>query len=326
MIRLAPLWVVPVVWMWACSQPTTPAALPVVSKPRVSSAEPLRVIPPAPSLEPKIVALGARLFNETGLSSSGKMSCATCHDLSAGGTDRRLHVLEDTTFDTPTVFNSGLNARLFWDGRARTLEEQIDGPLLSKDEMASDWPKVLTFLRASPDYVRQFDAAFADAPTIANVKLAIASFERTLLTRDSPFDRHLNGEPGSLSADQQRGYALFKEYGCASCHQGANVGGSMFERLGVMADYFQGRRGLERDRGRARVTAAGEDENVFRVPSLRLSARTAPYLHDGSIATLDETIELMGVYQLGIEIPPKDRQQIAAFLESLVGKYQGKAL
>jgi cytochrome c peroxidase len=317
-----------VLCLWSCSEavpvaPTTPRAV----SPRARRTEPLLPIPIVPSSEPRRVALGQRLFSEIRLSKTGNMSCATCHDLNRVGTDRDHHrIIDGLSFDTPTVFNAALNARLFWDGRAKTLEEQIDGPLLNPNEMGNTWVAALAMLRADPQYVTEFTAAFAEPPTEHNVKAAIAAFERSLLTVNAPFDRFLSGDRDAISADAQHGYALFKEYGCTSCHQGANVGGSMFERLGITSDYFQGRRGSSRDQGRAAVTGAPEDEHVFRVPSLRLAARTAPYLHDGSSPTLDATIELMGNYQLGVDIPAAERTQIASFLESLVGSYQGRQL
>src|SRR5262249_7252694 len=154
-----------------------------------------------------------------------------------------------------TVFNAGLNFLQFWDGRAKSLEEQVDGPLTAPAEMGSTWDAVVPKLSADAAYRARFSAVFADGVTAANVRTAIAAFERTLVTNDSPFDRWLNGDAAALSAEQKAGYETFKSVGCIACHQGKNVGGNMLQRFGMFGDYFAERGGVtEADYGRFNVT------------------------------------------------------------------------
>lgn len=292
---------------------------------------PIAVIERPSALDPARVALGRKLFEERGLSGTGKLACSGCHDLSRGGTDHvplSLGVTGDpVAVNTPTVFNASLNFRQFWDGRANTLEEQIDGPLLNAHEMGSSWPAALATIRNSPELARAFDASYAAGVSVENVKDALATFERSLVTPDAPFDRYLAGASDAISAEARHGYELFTGYGCSSCHQGRGVGGNMFQKLGVMADYFADR-GHETaaDLGRFNVTHEESDRHVFKVPSLRNVAATAPYLHDGSVATLDEAVRVMARYQLGRELEPGDVSALVAFLTSLTGLYSGRAL
>lgn len=281
-------------------------------------------------LDPAVVALGRRLFFDPRLSADGTISCASCHDLTRGGVDGRTRSIgiggAEGGVNAPTIYNSGFNLRQFWDGRAASLEEQVGGPVENPVEMGSEWPDVVARLGADAD----LRAAFADAfgggdVTEHRIRQAIATFERSLVTVDGPFDRYLRGEADAIGPPSLRGYDLFLSYGCVSCHQGANVGGNLFQTFGVMGDRFgdEGRTAGPADQGRFNVTGREEDRYVFRVPSLRLVARTAPYFHDGSAATLDEAIGVMGRYQLGLEIPPADRADLAAFLESLAGPIGG---
>jgi cytochrome c peroxidase len=292
-------------------------------------SEPIRTIRPPSGLDARRVALGRRLFSDRRLSSDGGVSCASCHDLARAGVDGRRVAVgvrgAQGLINTPTVWNADLNARMFWDGRADSLEDQIDGPIHSAREMASSWPHVLAALAGDPGYVSGFARAYPDGLNTRNVKDAIASFERTLVTTDSPFDRYLGGAADALSADELAGYALFKSYGCVSCHQGRNAGGNLFEPLGLFGDYFADRGGpvTEGDLGRYNVTRRPEDRFKFRVPPLRLVAETAPYFHDGQVATLGQAIQLMGKYQLGQDIPAADVERIARFLAALAGRRPG---
>jgi cytochrome c peroxidase len=286
--------------------------------------EPVQPLPRSVDLDPARVALGARLFRDPRLSRDQSLSCATCHATELGGADgRRRSVGIDGAvghINTPTVFNSGFAFRQFWDGRARSLEDQIDGPLKSPDEMGSSWELVIERIESDPSYREAFRASYADGIQEANVKDAIATFERSLVTPDSRFDQFLRGAD-ALSPDEQQGYALFKHYGCVGCHQGMLLGGNMFQRLGIVRDYFRDRGDVEpADFGRYNVTGDEADRYVFKVPSLRNVALTAPYFHDGSAATLPEAIRVMARYQLGREIPEPEVQRIAAFLATLSGE------
>jgi len=291
-------------------------------------AEPLLPLPAVPDLPPERVALGEALFFDPILSGDNTVSCVSCHKLAAGGADDRAFSTgvngAQGIVNAPTVFNASLNFAQFWDGRADSLEHQIDGPVTNPIEMDADWPGVLERLQAQPDYASRFEKAYPDGITADNVRDALASFERTLLTPDAPLDRYLLGDRDALNADQREGYQRFKQLGCASCHQGANVGGNLFQRFGVMVDYFA-ERGTASDKanlGRFNVTGDADDLHVFKVPGLRNVARTAPYFHDGSIDTLEEAVSIMGRVQLGQQLSDEDVRYIVAFLGSLSGTYR----
>jgi len=288
--------------------------------------EPITPVPAPLDASDARAQLGDRLFHDPRLSADNSVSCATCHVLALGGADGRpvSYGLGGAKGDinSPTVFNSALNLAQFWDGRAPSLEDQVDEPLHSPVEMATTWEQVLGKLRADEGLVAQFAQAYPDGLTAANVRDAIATFERTLNTTGSPFDRYLLGDEQALTPAARRGYLLFKNFGCASCHQGAAVGGNMYQQMGALGDYFADRGAITKaDLGRYNVTGAEQDRYVFKVPSLRLATLTAPYFHDGSVATLDEAIDVMARYQLGRSIPPEQRRDIIAFLESLVGTH-----
>jgi cytochrome c peroxidase len=230
----------------------------------VQSNEPIQPIEPLPGLDPRKVALGRRLFQDPRLSHDNQLSCAHCHDLKTGGTDHKVRSTGINgavgVINAPTVLNSGFNFSQFWDGRAATLEKQIDGPLLSEIEMGSTWPEVIEKLKHFQEYVRDFRQVYGDEIEGDHVKDAIAAFERSLSTPNSRFDRYLRHETGALSIEEQEGYKLFKSFGCASCHQGVNVGGNMYQKLGVMAPYFTDRGHITKaDWGRFNVTGDQRD-------------------------------------------------------------------
>ena len=289
------------------------------------AGEPIRPIPEAIEVDPEKVALGRLLFHDPGLSGDSSVSCASCHDLRHGGDDGRKVPVgvegKAGLINTPTVFNAGLNFRQFWDGRARTLEAQIDGPVQSPIEMGSLWPEVVSKLYQDERYPGLFRALYPDGITRTNVKDAIAEFVRSLTTPNSRFDQWLRGDGDALDEQEKRGYALFKSYGCVSCHQGANVGGNMFQVFGVLNEYFKKRGNItEADLGRYNVTGNIADRHMFKVPSLRMAALTAPYLHDGSAATLRDAVDAMFEFQLGREAPGEDKEAIVAFIETLAGE------
>jgi len=289
--------------------------------------EPVLPIPRDPGQDPGKVALGARLFQDPRLSADNTLSCASCHRLAEGGADglaRSVGVGGALgPIKAPTVYNSGFNLAQFWDGRAASLEAQVAGPIHNPLEMASNWAQVLGKLRADPGYPAQFAALYPDGLTPANIEDAIAAFERSLVTPDSPLDLWLAGDATALTPQALRGYRLFKSYGCVACHQGVNLGGNLYQRMGALGDYF-GDRGTvvgPADLGRFNVTGDPEDRHLFKVPGLRLAALTPPYFHDGSAPPLEEAIRVMARYQLGRTIPPGDMADIAAFLRSAVGRH-----
>lgn len=291
--------------------------------PMVRLDEPLLPVQQVKSLNGSKVALGRVLFHDPRLSRDNSISCASCHDLSRGGVDQRLRSIgvgqQEGSINAPTVFNAALNFRQFWDGRSPSLVDQVAGPIHNPIEMDSSWSEVLPKLQADAQLESQFIAIYKTPPTATAVQDAIAEFERSLIT-PSRMDRWLQGEADALTPQELMGYRLFKRHGCVACHQGANVGGNMYQRFGVMRDYFSDKASISlADLGRFNVTGREEDRHVFKVPGLRNVARTAPYFHDASAATLEEAVTQMGRYQLGIKLPKEDVSLIVLFLRTLNG-------
>ena len=293
-------------------------------------AEPIKPVPTTIEVDEAKVELGRRLFHDPRLSKNDTVSCATCHDLSAGGDDGEVVStgIEGRTgfVNAPTVFNAGFNFKQFWDGRAHTLVDQVDGPVQNRLEMESIWPDVVTKLFRDENYPRMFEEVYPDDAQIIsreNIKDAVAEFMRSLVTPNSRFDQWLGGDTEALNEQEKEGYALFKRYGCVSCHQGAAVGGNMFQVFGVINDYFRKRGNItDADLGRFNVTGNEVDRHAFKVPSLRMAAHTAPYLHDGSAKTLRDAVDAMFEFQLGREAPDEDKEAIVAFIKTLAGEYQ----
>ena len=287
--------------------------------------EPIKPIPQTIDVDPRKVDLGRMLFHDPGLSKDNTISCASCHDLSDGGDDGlkvSVGIEEKLGFiNAPTVFNAAFNFKQFWDGRAKTLEAQIDGPIQNPVEMGNLWPEVVSKLYQDNGYPAMFGAIYPDGISRKNVKNAIAEFVKSLITPNSRFDQWLRGDGGAITAYEKKGYELFKDYGCVSCHQGANVGGNMFQVFGVLNDYFK-RRGdiTDADLGLYNITGNEEDRHSFKVPSLRMAAHTAPYLHDGSAETLRDAVDAMFEFQLGREAPDEDKEAIVAFIKTLAGE------
>lgn len=313
----------------ATSTPTEPAT-PTEPTTPTPPAEPVITPLVAPEVNMAKVLLGRRLFHDGRLSGDGTISCSTCHSLDHGGAEPRAVSIginsSSGPINAPTVLNSGLLFVQFWDGRAADLEAQARGPVTNPLEMGSDFTRVVANLTAEPTYVTEFAAVYPDGITEANIVNAIAEYERSLVT-PGRFDRFLNGETEALTADERRGYELFQEVGCTSCHRGPAVGGTMYQRMGLVRDYFaeRGTPATDADNGRFNVTHAEEDRHRFKVPTLRNVALTPPYLHDGSQATLPDVVRVMGRYQLGRELEDEQVRLIVAFLESLTGELPAHA-
>lgn len=293
--------------------------------------EPLKPLPAVPKQDPRQVELGRQLFNEPRLSVNSTLSCASCHQLQSGGADSKAFSTgfngQPVPNNTPSVFNASLNFRQFWNGRADTLESQVHEVVKSPSEMGSNWEHVVDVLTADASYRRGFAEAYPDGVTMANVQIALASYERTLISANSRFDQYLQGNTDILNLDEKYGYQRFKDYGCIACHQGVNIGGNMFQKFGVMGDYFKERGNVtETDLGRYLVTKDEEDRYVFKVPSLRNVAVTAPYFHDGSAKTLEEAVDVMFKFQLGRVPSVEDKTLIVKFLKTLTGEWEGKPL
>lgn len=290
----------------------------------------VRPLPESVAFDPRQVELGKRLFDDRRLSSDGSVSCATCHVLQKYGTDG-LPVSAGVRgrqgeMNAPSVFNCAFNFRQFWDGRADTLEDQIDGPVGNPREMDADWTMVMDRLAQDADLQRLARSAYGRPLDPAVVRSAIAAFERSLVTPDSPFDRYLRGDEKALSAEAVTGWRRFRELGCIACHQGVNLGGNMYATMGVMGDYFNGRSVRKVDLGLYNRTGRDEDKFKFKVPSLRNVAETGPYFHDGRVNSLDQAVADMARYQLGLDLNDADRQALIAFLNSLTGKMPRTAL
>src|SRR5256886_9271617 len=282
------------VWLTAVARA---AAQSPTLQPRAGQ-EPITPTPAVPALDPQRLLLGERLFSDRRLSHGNTHSCSSCHDIATNGAS--ANVLDTPrsqpmALNTPTVFNVSLNFRLNWEGKFRSLEEGAENTLRNPAIMASSADEVVSKLRADPEVVQQFRDAYGREPDVAAVLDAIATYERSLVTPGSRFDRWLLGEADAITAEELSGYQLFKSLGCITCHQGVNVGGNLFQRHGIFHPL-------------------GSPEPVLlRVPSLRNVATTAPYFHDGSAPTLPEAVKVMGIAQLdGVLTDP----QIAAIAAS----------
>ncbi len=296
-----------------------------------AAGEPIEPIPLFIELNAGKVLLGKRLFHDHRLSRDDSVACSSCHDLEMGGTDQlpRSRGIGGALgeVNSPTVFNCGLQFKFFWDGRSNTLEDQIDGPIHNPIEMGTDWSNVTRKIQLDPGYRESFARAYPDGIRSENIKDAIATFERSLITPNSTFDQYLRGDGQAISRDEKEGYRLFNQLGCIACHQGVMVGGNMFETFGVAGDYFVDRGNETRaDLGRYNVTGKDGDRHKFKVPSLRNVALTAPYFHDGSAKNLEDAVEVMIKYQLGREISSAEVALVVKFLKTLTGKYQGRPL
>jgi cytochrome c peroxidase len=305
--------------------------------------DPLPTQPPIPTHNPMSatkVELGRQLFFDPRLSLDGSVSCFSCHNIiSGGGDDDRATSVGVAgklgNRSAPTVLNTAFMSALFWDGRAVSLEEQAKGPLINPVEMAMpDHATVIKRLRKIPGYASQFAAVFGgrDPLSIDNVARAIAAYERTLLTPDSPVDRFLKGDRNALSAQAQRGMKLFDKLGCVRCHNGPNYAGLILKEgalfypwnlqkfPSIPGSVYETKYELSRDLGRFEVTRQAKDKHMFRIPTLRNIALTGPYMHNGKVPNLEEAVRVMAKVQLGKELADAEVKDVVAFLEGLTGR------
>ncbi len=283
-----------------------------------------RMITPLPTSIPydkEKAILGKQLYMDTSLSKDGKVSCNTCHDLKRYGVDNEIFSIGadgvlDEPFNSPTTFNSVFNFVQFWDGKAKNLADQAKNPFTNPKEMAlKDEAEVVKRVEANAKYKASFNKIYGEI-TMQNITDAIAEFEKTLITPNAPFDRYLNGDENAISSQAKRGWEAFKSNGCVACHQGQNIGGTMYQKIGIFEPYPN-----QENLGRYEITKIESDKMVFKVPSLRNVAKTAPYYHDGSIPTLDACVQFMAYYQLGRFLDQQTVDDIVAFLESLTGEF-----
>jgi len=281
-------------------------------------------MPGAENDTPELVELGKKLYFEKRLSVNDTIACNSCHilDDKKGGVDNLptspgAHQ-KNGGRNSPTVLNAGFHIAQFWDGRAKTLADQAKGPILNPIEMSMPTEKeVVAKLKGIAEYPPLFNKAFPkskESITYDNLANAIAAFERTLRTEDR-FDDFQNGDLTALSAKEIEGLDLFMNTGCIQCHNGPVIGGNSFQKLGVIHPYAN-----TQDTGRFEITKQEADKFVFKVPSLRNVALTAPYFHDGGAETLQNAVKQMAHMQLGKELDDKQIDLIVTFLNSLTDK------
>lgn len=290
--------------------------------------EPVRPIAGNIPVDSAKVLLGYKLYHDGRISADGTVSCATCHPLDKGGMDNTR--TSEGIFgqfggvNAPTVYNAVYNHKQFWNGRAADLAEQAAGPPVNPVEMGTQsWDDIVARLRNDKELVRAFEKSYPEGLTARTVTDAIGEFEKTLTTPDCAFDLYLKGDKNALTAEEIVGYEAFKEHKCATCHTGQLMGGQSFEYFGITDDYFANRPSeipmVEDDKGLFGFTLDSLDIGKFKVPTLRNIALTAPYLHDGSAATLEEAVGKMMRYQIGEPEDDPHISEIVAFLRTLTG-------
>ena len=297
------------------------------------AAEPVRPIDLSLPYDEAKAKLGFKLYHDARLSVDNTVSCASCHGLNTAGVDNKQYSVgvegKLGGVNAPTVYNAVYNFVQFWDGRAVTLADQAAGPPVNPVEMASpNFEAIVAKLNADKAFVREFKAVYPEGLSQATITDAIEQFERTLLTPNSRFDKYLRGDNEAITAEELKGYELFKKYNCATCHVGKNLGGESYELMGLRNHYFEAR-GLElteEDNGRFKQTGVERDRHRFKVPGLRNVALTWPYYHDGTRTSLKEAVCDMGTYQVGVALSDEEEDLIVAFLNTLTGEYQGKVL
>lgn len=283
------------------------------------AAEPIVPIPHSVPHNPEKAALGKLLFADPILSKDKTVACISCHDFSKGGADAQnvstgINKARGT-MNSPTVLNSVFNFTQFWNGRAKTLQEQILGPIHNPIEMGFSAQEAVLRLQSSPRYKEAFKKITKRDTIIPNdITDVIAEYEKTLITPNAKFDLYLKGKT-LLSHSEKEGYTLFKTLGCITCHNGVNIGGNSFQKMGLINPVA---RNTKID-DRYTLTKRETDKNVFKVPTLRNIALTAPYFHDGSARTLHEAVQKMSYHNLGIKPTPKEIDSIVAFLKTLTG-------
>lgn len=314
------------------------ALLMLGSMPAMATWEALPDVAPAPADNPTTeakVILGKMLYMDPRFSSTGTVSCNSCHNVMEGGDDSRTFSMgvhgKTGGRNAPTVWNSAFHSVQFWDGRADLLEDQAKGPVTNPVEMGvTEIEQAMDKVRAIPGYKPYFDEAFGkDSMTVANAAKAVAAFERTLITPNSAYDKYVKGDKKAMTAQQVRGMETFAATGCTSCHSGAAFNGPKMEfgqgfyaKFPTFADNAYNKKyDLSADKGREEATGKAADAHMYRVPTLRNITDTAPYFHNGSVNDLSEAVSIMAKTQLNKDLSDKDVQDIVAFLGALTGPY-----
>ena len=294
------------------------------------SKEPIQPIPQHVEFDKSKASLGKSLFFNPRLSTNNSISCASCHHLESGGDDNTKFGIslsaEQHIINTPSIFNAQFNFKQNWNGSAKTLGKQIENVIENHHEFNNSWEVIVSRLVDDASLRKNFNKTYKNGITKENIIDALVEFEKTLFTPNSRFDQYLRNEI-DLSNEEKQGYALFKSLGCVSCHQGINVGGNIFQKFGVFYNYLAEQGNIEKaDYGRYNITQRKFDKFVFKVPSLRNIAVTAPYLHNGSAKTLEDAIRIMGSTQLGRELNDDTVSMIKTFLNTLTGEYKNNLL
>jgi cytochrome c peroxidase len=294
---------------------------------------PKEAVNPDNPVTPEKAALGKTLYFDNRLSMHNTESCNTCHNVAAYGVDNNATSKGDLgkngNRNSPTTFNAALHFLQFWDGRMKNVEEQAGGPVMNPAEMNMPEEKeVIARLSKVDGYKKMFAAAFPaekDPIKFENIKKAIAAYERTLLT-PSKFDTYLSGDATALNDQEKKGLHTFITTGCIACHMGPLLGGSMFQKFPLIGNDYKTLTGSAiDDKGKMEVTKNEADKYIFKVPSLRNSAETWPYFHDGSVKEMDKAIAIMAKLELGKDISPEQTADIAVFIKTLTGDIPAEA-
>lgn len=284
-------------------------------------AGPIQPIPRKMKVDKRWLTLGKALFHSPLLSQDNTISCSSCHLIDFGGDDGFPVSTgvgnSEGVRNSPTVLNSSFNFRQFWDGRSGTLSEQIDGPIHNPIEMGTSWPDIINKLSQDDYFNKSFQEVSTQGITSENIIKALTIYEESLITPNAPIDRYLLGDKKALSEQQQRGLSYFVNYGCATCHQGRNIGGNLYQKLGRVNEIPQI---LTLDLGKYELTKREQDRYVFKVPSLRNIADTGPYFHNGAIDNLPEAVRIMARSQLGRELSAQEVDDIVALLHAFSSK------
>jgi len=292
---------------------------------------------PAPADNPTTrakVELGKMLFMDPRFSSTGTVSCNSCHNIMEGGDDSRRVSMgvhgKTGGRNAPTVWNAAFHSVQFWDGRAPLLEDQAKGPVTNPVEMGmKDVETAMQRVKQIPGYKTYFDQAFGkNSMSVSNAAKAVAAFERTLITPNSAYDKYVKGDRNAMSQQQIRGMNTFASTGCTSCHSGAafngpqqKLGTGFYVKFPTFDNAYVSQYKLAEDKGREEATGKSADRNMFRVPTLRNITDTAPYFHNGSVNDLNEAVRIMAKSQLNITLAEKEVKDIVAFLAALGGEY-----
>lgn len=285
----------------------------------LNAVEPIIPIPKSVYVNLEKALLGKSLFMDPVLSKDNSTACVSCHNIYEGGADSRVVSQgfqgREGNIQAPTVFNARYNFKQFWNGRANNLVEQADGPINNPAEHNMNPREIENRLNSSNKYKKSFKEVYGVNHITYNLVLdAIVEFENSLITPNCKLDKYLRSE-GTLTKEEKEGYILFKQYGCITCHNGLNIGGNSFQKMGTFIEY----KNRTKYPDRSDITDK-RFYNVFKVPTLRNISKTAPYFHDGSAKTLKEAVQTMARHNLGIELKDEEIDKIVKFLETLTGE------